>query len=132
MNLKDSLETLRLCSSMELDFIHVSCWDIQAMGVHQGQEMHYTTVFERAFPSISLSSPPAVCGAPRKQERRWNKVVISSVLGERASAIPTGRDTSTRTSQSHCALRLASSLGNCCLDPTFIDYMRRWDGFVKD
>ena len=45
LDLDDALETLRLCNEMQLDFVHVSCWDINETGPYNGVERPYTTHF---------------------------------------------------------------------------------------
>ena len=133
MDLADSLETLRLCSTMELDFVHVSCWDIQATGIHQGQEMHYTTVFRENLPShIPLITTGGV----------WNAEDAGKAVEQGGDFIGVGRagighpdwpryldeDVPEPLRPPFSVKHLATA----ALSPTFIDYMRRWDGFVKD
>jgi 2,4-dienoyl-CoA reductase-like NADH-dependent reductase (Old Yellow Enzyme family) len=133
MNLVDSLETLRLCSTMELDFVHVSCWDIQATGVHEGREVHYTTVFRENLPDhLPLFTTGGV----------WNAEEAELGVEQGGDFIGVGRagighpdwpqylqeDGSEPLRPPFSVNHLASA----GLSPTFIDYMRRWDGFVED
>lgn len=133
MNLIDSLETLRLCSTMELDFVHVSCWDILATGVHEGREVHYTTVFRENLPDhLPLFTTGGV----------WSAEEADLAVEQGGDFIGVGRagighpdwprhlrgDGSEPLRPPFSVNHLASA----GLSPTFIDYMRRWDGFVED
>ena len=133
MNLADSLETLRLCSSMELDFIHVSCWDIQATGLHQGKEMHYTTVFRENLPdNLPLFTTGGV----------WSAEEAGLAVDQGGDFVGVGRAgighpdwPQYLRGEGSEPLRPPFSvnhLATAALSPTFIDYMRRWDGFVQD
>ena len=42
IELADALQTLDACLALDLDFIHVSCWDYTATCEHEGTEQLYT------------------------------------------------------------------------------------------
>ena len=133
MNLTDSLDTLRLCSTMELDFVHVSCWDIQAKGVYEGREVHYTTAFRENLPDhLPLFTTGGV----------WNAEEAGKAVEQGGDFIGVGRagighPDWPRYLREGAAEPLrppfsVNHLASAGLSPTFIDYMRRWDGFVED
>ena len=133
MNLVDSLETLHLCSSMELDFIHVSCWDIQATAVYRGQEMHYTTVFRENLPDhLPLFTTGGVWNAEeagKAAEQGGDFIGVGRAgIGHPDWPRYLGEDVSEPLRPPFSVNHLATA----GLSPTFIDYMRRWDGFVED
>ena len=133
MNLVDSLETVRLCSTMEVDFVHVSCWDIQATGVHEGREVHYSTVFRENLPDhLPLFTTGGV----------WNAEEAELAVEQGGDFIGVGRagighpdwpqylqEDGLEPLRPPFSVNHLASAG---LSPTFIDYMRRWDGFVED
>lgn len=133
MCLADSLETLRLCATMPLDFVHVSCWDIQATGFHEGQEVHYTTVFRENLP---MHLPLITTGGI------WSAEEAEEAVEQGGDFIGVGRagighpdwprflqDDAVEPPRPPFSV---NHLASAALNPTFIEYMRRWDGFVED
>ena len=132
MSLEDSLETLHLCGELELDFIHVSCWDIQTTGNLNGADIHYTTAFRQNCPAhLPLITTGGVWDADdavMAMEQGGDFVGV----GRAAIAHPNwpihlqdGADPPARPPFS------AEHLASAGLNPTFVQYMRRWDGFVE-
>lgn len=133
MSLSDSIETLQLCGNMELDFVHVSCWDIQSTAVHQGEELHYTTWFRKHLPEhIPLITTGGV----------WTSIDAREAVEQGADFVGVGRagighpdwpsalvEGNKEPARPPFSAKHLASVG---LNPTFINYMRRWDGFVKD
>lgn len=133
MSLADSLETLQLCSTMALDFVHVSCWDIQATGLHQGAEVHYTTVFRENLP---MHLPLITTGGIWSAEEAEEAVVQGGDfigVGRAGIGHPNWphflRDDAAEPSRPPFSVH---HLASAALNSTFIEYMRRWDGFVED
>ena len=133
MNLEDALETLQLCCSMELDFIHVSCWDIEKTGLYRGQQQHYTSIFRELMPmTIPLMTTGGI----------WTKDDATKGVGQGAEFIGVARagiahpdwPIFLQDGAEEPALPPFSEqwLEGAGLNQTFIQYMRRWDGFVSN
>ena len=133
LDLDDALETLRLCNNMELDFVHVSCWDINETGVHNGVGRPYTThfreVLDNAIPLISTGGVWNADDARLAHDQGADFVGVARVgiaHPDWPSYLVAGSSEPNRPPFDEATLRKAN------LNPTFIDYMRRWDGFVED
>ena len=133
MSLADSIETLRLCSTMPVDFVHVSCWDIQATGLHQGRAMHYTTVFRENLPThLPLFTTGGI----------WNAEDAEQAVVQGGDFIGVGRAgighpdwpryLQNEAQEPKRPPFSVNHLTAASLSPPFVEYMRRWDGFVED
>lgn len=131
MNFEDSLETLRLCCSMELDFIHVSCWDIEKTGLHRGTQRSYTTVFREYMPA---TLPLITTGGiwTKQQARKGIRQGAEFIGVARAGIAHPNWPSSLQEGAEEPALPPFSAewLEGVALSVTFIEYMRRWEGFV--
>ena len=133
MDLEDALETTRLCNEMEIDFIHVSCWDIAETGTHGGQTLPYTTHFRQA---VKEDIPLITTGAV------WDKDDAHEAMSQGGDFVGVARAGIAHPDWPSYLVEDAVSpttppftpewLAEAYLNPTFIDYMRRWDGFVVD
>lgn len=133
LDLDDALETLQLCNMMELDFVHVSCWDINETGVHNGIERPYTThfraVLEDEIPLISTGAVWNANDALLAQDQGADFVGVARAgiaHPDWPSYLSAGSSEPSRPPFDEATLRRAK------LNATFVDYMRRWDGFVAD
>ena len=133
LDLDDALETLRLCNEMQLDFVHVSCWDINETGVYNGVERPYTTHFRDVLADgIPLISTGGVWNADdaRLAHDQGADLVGVARAGiahpDWPSYLCAGSSEPSRPPFDEATLQKAK------LNSTFIDYMRRWDGFVSD
>ena len=133
LDLDDALETLRLCNEMELDFVHVSCWDINETGPYNGVERPYTTHFRDVLAdNIPLISTGGVWNADdahlaHHQGADFVGVARAGIAHpDWPSYLTAGSCEPSRPPFDEITLRRAK------LNPTFIDYMRRWDGFVEE
>ena len=132
LTIEDSLKTLRLCNAMPLDFVHVSCWDIAETTTIDGRDVPFTTVFRTHLnDEIPLFTTGSV----------WNAGDAIEAVQQGAEFVGVGRagiahpdwpvylenaqDEPKRPPFSVSELEAAS------LNPTFIEYMRRWKGFVE-
>ena len=132
-DLKDALETLHLCNKMDLDFVHVSCWDIYETGVHNDEEQPYTTHFRRVLDdTVPLITTGAVWNADDAKEAHQQGAEFVGVARAGIahpnwpSYLNEGSDEPQRPPFEVAFLREAK------LNQTFIEYMRRWNGFVAD
>ena len=132
LTLLDSLETLRLCNDMPLDFVHVSCWDIAETATIDGHALPYTTVFRAHLDDdIPLFTTGSV----------WNAEEARNAMAQGGDFVGVGRAGIAHpdwprylekpTEEPKRPPFSVSELEQASLNPTFINYMRRWDGFVK-
>jgi 2,4-dienoyl-CoA reductase-like NADH-dependent reductase (Old Yellow Enzyme family) len=133
MSLEDSLHTLRLCGSMALDFLHVSCWDIDKTSAFNGEQRPFTSIFREQLPS---SMPLMTTGGiwtgddAMKAVQQGGDFVGVARAGIAHPNWPTylGEGSEEPSRPPFTEERLAKA----SLNGTFIAYMRRWDGFVSN
>ena len=133
MRLADAIETLQLCGDMELDFVHVSCWDFRSTGELQGKDLPYTTWFRDHLPAdVPLITTGGV----------WTSEEAREAVSQGADFVGVGRAGIGHPNWPAALQEGASEpvrppfsvehLASAGLNPTFINYMRRWDGFVEE
>ena len=133
MSLADAIETLQLCGDMELDFVHVSCWDFRSTGELQGKDLPYTTWLREHLPAdVPLIATGGV----------WTSEEAREVVSQGADFVGVGRAGIGHPNWPAALQEGASEpgrppfsvehLASAGLNPTFINYMRRWDGFVEE
>ena len=134
ISLNDSLELVKKLCHLDVDFIHLSCWDIYA---HSSQyPKNSKTVTEWFSKSIDNLPPIIVTG------NIWSSQDAQNAMGQGADLIgvaraaipypdwakniidpkydpPRGPYTSQQLKKAH-------------LSDVFINYMRKWEGFVVD
>ena len=133
LGLADALETLELCNAMELDFVHVSCWDITETGVANNREQPYTSHFREVLDDdIPLMTTGGVWNAQEaelafEQGADFVGVARAGIAHpDWPSYLAAGQAEPQRPPFDEAMLTEAK------LSPVFIQYMRRWDGFVSD
>lgn len=131
IELADALQTLDACLALDLDFIHVSCWDYTATCEHEGTEQPYTTWFsQRIDGKVPLISTGGVWDSDDalhvvKQGADFVGVARAGIAHPNwPTYLGDGMNAPKRPPFS------ASELMEASLSPVFIEYMRRWDGFV--
>ena len=133
MSLEDSLHTLGLCGSMPLDFLHVSCWDIDKTGVFNGQERPFTTIFRQHLPStMPLMTTGGIWTGDdaMKAVQQGGDFVGVARAGIAHPDWP--RYLADGSEEPSRPPFTEESLAKASLNQTFIEYMRRWDGFVSN
>lgn len=131
LTLQDSLETLRLCNDMPLDFVHVSCWDIAETSTIDGETVPHTTLFRAHLDDdIPLFTTGSV----------WDANDARNAMAQGGDFVGVGRagiahpDWPTYLGESMEGPKRppfsVAELQRASLSPTFIEYMRRWKGFV--
>ena len=132
IGMADALETLEVCNTLPLDFVHVSCWDYTATASHDGREQPYTTWFREALaenlPLISTGGVWDAADALKVMEQGADAVGVARAgiaHPDWPHYMEEGSEPPTRPPFSPEWLEQAS------LSPVFVDYMRRWDGFVE-
>ena len=133
LDLPDALETLDLCNEMDLDFVHVSCWDITETGVSNDRVAPYTTHFREVLNNnIPLITTGGIWNAEEatlalEQGAEFVGVARAGIAHPNwPSYLSEGMDEPQRPPFDEARLREAK------LSPTFVQYMRRWNGFVSD
>ena len=133
MDLSNALETLHLCNEMELDFVHVSCWNIAEEGTHNGETLPYTSHFRRVLKDdVPLITTGAVWDA---DDARLAMAQGGDLVGVARAGIAHPDWASYLVEHAEGPAKppfTPKQLAKARLNPTFIDYMRRWDGFVTD
>jgi 2,4-dienoyl-CoA reductase-like NADH-dependent reductase (Old Yellow Enzyme family) len=130
--LEEALETVSACLELELDFIHVSCWDIHETAT-LGDRCHtYTEWFaERIDGRVPLVTTGGVWSASDAENAMTQGGdfigVARAGIGhpDWPRYLEKGSEPPKRPPFSPDWLEQAS------LSPVFVDYMRRWDGFVE-
>jgi 2,4-dienoyl-CoA reductase-like NADH-dependent reductase (Old Yellow Enzyme family) len=130
--LEEALETVSACLELELDFIHVSCWDIHETATLGDRCQTYTEWFaERIDGRLPLVTTGGVWNASDAENAMTQGAdfigVARAGIGhpDWPRYLKKGSEPPKRPPFSPDWLEQAS------LSPVFVDYMRRWDGFVE-
>ena len=128
--LHDSLELAKIICEMEIDMLHISCWDVfQSVG--DGNDISITKRFRQVIPkSLPLISTGAVWDA---KDAQWLIDEGADIVGVARVAIahpdwPLLLIDSNYQPQSPPFS--VEHLANVDLSPVFIEYMKRWKNFV--
>ena len=133
LTLADALETLQLCNRMELDFVHVSCWDITETGVHNGKTLPYTSHFRDVLdPKTPLITTGGVWNADEAQDALEQGAALVGVARAGIAHPDWPMYLDEHNGEPARPPFDEETLRKAKLNPTFINYMRRWDGFVSD
>ena len=131
--IRDALETVEMCTEMELDFLHVSCWDIDESVKHDGHVRTYTEWFQQVINGrMPLFSTGMI----------WNAEDAQKAMDQGTDFVGVGRvgighhnwphylkDDVDEPARPPFSPEYLAEEG---LSPTFIQYMRAWDGFVSN
>ena len=131
--LEEALETVSACLELELDFIHVSCWDIHETATLGGRCQTYTEWFaERIDGRVPLVTTGGV----------WSALDAEKAMRQGGDFVGVARagighpDWPTYLVEGHPEPKrppfTSQELMEAHLSPVFVDYMRRWDGYVSD
>ena len=134
VSLEDSLELSLMMRDWGVDMLHLSCWDALSGSVSESGSPK--TITRRFKEEIGDSLPIISTGSV------WNEADAEFVLGEGADMVGVAR---AGIGHSNWASNLGSGdydpdrppftpehLLEQGLSPVFVDYMRRWKGFVTD
>jgi len=134
VTLTDSLELAKLMGGWGVDMIHVSCWN-----AFEGakDEPHDPRTITRRFSEVNTAGVPLVSTGSV-----WSESDAQFVLGEGADLVGVAR---AAIAHHDWAARICEGdydpprapfspehLLSQGLSPVFVDYMRRWPGFVTD
>ena len=51
MTIDDAVTVATICGELDIDFLHLSCWDIRKEGMYLGETKPFTTIFREATPA---------------------------------------------------------------------------------
>lgn len=132
LDIDESLQVASWLVDDGADFIHISLWDSTAMS-QKYPDTHPSTLFRRHLPE---TIPLIVAG------NIWTRDDARTQLDHGADAVALGRSALTNprwpiavASENQAPVRppiTPRELEQRALSPTFVDYMRRWPGFVDD
>lgn len=130
ITLEDTKQVIELLIEEEIDALHISCWDVfetQKNGRTITEEI--CSVYSDSIPIVSTGSV-------------WNAEDAHFVLNQGAQAVGVARVALPHPDWASLVTDLAynpkaapftpEELLSADLSPTFVDYMRRWKGFVTD
>jgi len=133
LDLDESLQIAAWLAEDGADFIHISLWDVSQRTTKRPQE-HAVTLFRSALPdNVKL----IVAGAIWTQEKANEMLALGAdavALGRAAIANPDWPAQMQRSAlwEPRRPPLSAGELRERALSDTFVDYMRRWPGFVED
>jgi len=132
--LSDSLEIVKKMSQLDVDFIHLSCWDIYAPSCEYPKNSKpLTEWFTRSINNL----PPIISTG-----NIWSSKDVQNAMGQGADLIGVARaaipypDWANNIIDSKYnpprAPFSSKQLKEAQLSDVFINYMRKWEGFVVD
>ena len=133
VRLEDSLELAEMLSEAGVDFLHISCWDCSAGSLEFPEDKRTLTQWfsDRLGKSVPIISAGGI----------WSTADAESVMGHGADMIAVARaaighaDWASQISEENYSPEKPpfsrEHLLEQGLSETFVDYMRRWDGFVS-
>ena len=134
VTMADSLELAGMMSDWGMDLLHISCWD--AFTGAQGEPDDHRTITRRFRDALGVDAPMISTGSV------WDGADAQFVIDEGADLVGVAR---VAIAHSNWASEAGSEgysperppftqehLIDQGLSPTFVDYMRRWKGFVTD
>ena len=129
ITIEDSIEVVQRLSQMDIDMLHISCWDVFEQ---QPDGRHVTAIFRAHVPpSIAYISTGAVWTS---KDAQWLMGQGADLVGVARVAIAHPDWANHLADESYSPQRPPFSpeeLSDADLSPVFIDYMRNWDGFVS-
>ena len=133
IRLEDSIKLVKILTDQGVDFIHISCWDVFSRSIEYPNNPKTLTEWF----TESVSNLPAIISTGGV----WSAKDAQDVLKQGPDLIGVGRvgiaypDWAKNLSNIHYAPLLPpfsyKHLKNADLSDPFIDYMRKWDGFVS-
>ena len=133
VRLEDSLELAEMLSEAGVDFLHISCWDCSAGSLEFPEDKRTLTQWfsDRLGNSVPIISAGGI----------WSTADAESVMGHGADMIAVARaaighaDWASQISEENYSPDKPPFSREYLLEQglseTFVDYMRRWDGFVS-
>ena len=128
--LHESLELAEIICQMDIDMLHISCWDVfEKQENNQTITKELCSIYSKSIPIVSTGSV-------------WSAEDAQFVLDQGAQAVGVARVALPHPDWASLVTDLTynpkagpftpQELLSADLSPTFVDYMRRWRGFVTD
>ena len=134
IRLDDSIELAKKISDMEIDFIHISCWDVFKRSI---EYPNINKTLTEWF-TESCENLPTVISTGGV----WSKENADDLLKQGADLVGVGRVGIGYPDWAKAVMKekydpkkppfTSKQLKQANLSDVFIDYMRKWDGFVAD
>ena len=130
ITIEDTKQVIDLLVKEKIDALHISCWDVfEKQDNHQTITKELCSIYSESIPIVSTGSV-------------WSAEDAQFVLDQGAQAVGVARvalpypDWASMVSNSTYSPSrppfTPEELLSAQLSPTFVDYMRRWKGFVTD
>lgn len=130
ITLEDTKQVIELLIKERIDALHISCWDVfEKQDNHQTMTKELCSIYSDSIPIVSTGSV-------------WSAADAQFVLDQGAQAVGVARVALPHPDWASLVTNMAynpktapftpEELRSADLSPTFVEYMRRWRGFVTD
>ena len=130
ITMKDTKQVIDLLIKEKIDALHISCWDVfEKQDNHQTITKELCSIYSESIPIVSTGSV-------------WSAADAQFVLDQGAQAVGVARVALPHPDWASLVTDMAykpkeapftpEELRSADLSPTFVEYMRRWRGFVTD
>ena len=130
ITMKDTKQVIDLLIKESIDALHISCWDVfEKQDNHQTITKELCSIYSESIPIVSTGSV-------------WSAADAQFVLDQGAQAVGVARVALPHPDWASLVTDMAykpkvapftpEELRSADLSPTFVEYMRRWRGFVTD
>ena len=130
ITMEDTKQVMELLIKEKIDALHISCWDVfEKQDNHQTITKELCSIYSESIPIVSTGSV-------------WSAADAQFVLDQGAQAVGVARvalphpDWASLVTDSSYNPKEApftpEELRSADMSPTFVEYMRRWRGFVTD
>ena len=130
ITMEDTKQVIELLIKERVDALHISCWDVfEKQDNHQTMTKELCSIYSDSIPIVSTGSV-------------WSAADAQFVLDQGAQAVGVARVALPHPDWASLVTDMAynpktapftpEELRSAELSPTFVEYMRRWRGFVTD
>ena len=130
ITMEDTKQVIELLIKERIDALHISCWDVfEKQDNHQTMTKELCSIYSDSIPIVSTGSVWSAADAQFVLDQGAQAVGVARV------ALPHPDWASLVTNMSYnpkVAPFTPEELRSADLSPTFVEYMRRWRGFVTD
>lgn len=134
INIDDTIKLVSILKNLELDFIHLSCWDVFSSSLHSHNDSRTLTqiITESCFDLPTIISTGGIWSSMDAQNTLKQGADIVGV-GRVAIAFPKWADKISRLNYNPQRPPFSiNHLKKAKLGDQFINYMKKWDNFVED
>ena len=130
ITMEDTKQVIELLIEEEIDALHISCWDVfEKQDNHQTMTKELCSIYSDSIPIVSTGSVWSAADAQFVLDQGAQAVGVARVAlphPDWASLVPN------MSYNPKVAPFTPEELRSAELSPTFVEYMRRWRGFVTD